>query len=150
MGTAVSWSKLKFDEADCYEIKKELIRRLGVYKLSDSVAFAEWLCQESKRISGAWFGEDKSVSKTDITRRAQKGLLRMIIAAFNDVMRLNIELSDKLINTDQVDEIRKIADKLDPEEAAVRISKAAENMRWVDASVNEKLLFEELLLNYAD
>jgi hypothetical protein len=36
-----------------------------------------------------------------------------------------------------------------PDGAADKISKAYENLRWVDCSVNEKLIFEELLLNIA-
>ena len=43
-----------------------------------------------------------------------------------------------------IDEIRQGA-----EAAAERISKACESMRWVDANVNEKLIFEEMLLKYA-
>ena len=37
----------------------------------------------------------------------------------------------------------------DAEAAAEKIEKIYENMRWIDASVNEKLNFEELLLNLA-
>ncbi len=150
IGTAVSWAQLKFEGVDCYEVKKELINRLACHQLSDSLAFAEWICQKSRQISDAWFGEDKSVSKTDITRRVQKGVLRMITGAFNDVMRVNIQIGDKLINSDQAGEIEKLACSSDAEKAARRITKAGENMQWVDASVNEKLIFEELLLNYAD
>jgi hypothetical protein len=54
-----------------------------------------------------------------------------------------------IVNSDQMPQISKLAAGLSAIELADRIAKAYENIRWVDASVNEKLLFEELLLNFA-
>jgi len=79
-------------------------------------------------------------------RRAQKGLIRMIIAVFDDVMQAALGNSE-LINSDQEAQIKTLGGVFDAEQAAEKIRKAYENMRWVEASVNEKLVFEELLLN---
>jgi len=114
------------------------------------VDFAEWICKSVGQISQMWWSKDKSASKTDITREVQKGLLRMIISAFNDTMRLNVGIKDRFINSDQMPQMEILANRFDAEEAAVKINKVYENMLWIRQSVNEKLIFEELLLNLAD
>ena len=73
----------------------------------------------------------------------------MIIAAFSDVMKLQAVSNPTLINADQSRNIEILAQKFTAEQAAEKIAKASENAQWVDRSVNEKLIFEELLLNYA-
>ena len=150
MGTAMAWANLELEGQSCYGIKTELIGRLTRHQLSDSVAFAEWLIEAGKKISTAWSAESKNTSKKDLTRAAQKGLLQMMIAAFSDVMTLNTEGYDGVVvNSDQTGEIQALAHRFSAEEAAEKIDKASENIRWIERSVNEKLIFEELLLNYA-
>jgi len=46
-------------------------------------------------------------------------------------------------------QIEILAGRFGAEDLAGKISKAYENMQWVQRSVNERLIFEELLLNYA-
>ena len=150
IGTAIKWASLELEGQSCYEIKKELIERLVSHKLSDSVEFAEWICSASKKIAQALLAVESTVSKTDINRRAQKGLLRMMIAAINDAMKINIDSRIGMINADQAGQIEIIAGRIDAEKCAEKITKTYENIRWIDASVNEKLIFEELLLNYAN
>jgi hypothetical protein len=42
-----------------------------------------------------------------------------------------------------------VADKFDAEDLAEKIGKAYESIQWVQQNVNERLIFEELLLNHA-
>jgi len=74
----------------------------------------------------------------------------MIISAFNDAMRLNVGFKGPFINSDQSQQVEILTGRFDAEEAAAKINKVYENMLWVRQSVNEKLIFEELLLNLAD
>jgi DNA polymerase-3 subunit delta' len=143
------WASLDVKGVRCYEIKTELVEKLCKYRLGDSLEFAEWLCGVSKKISTAWFERDKSVSKTDVVRRVQKGLLGMVTAVMSDAMWMNVDDGHDLINSDQSRQIQPISQRFGPEIAAEKVKKAYENMQWVDSSVNEKLIFEELLLNYA-
>ncbi len=143
------WASLDVKGVSCYQIKVELVEKLSSYRFGESLEFAEWLCGISKRISTAWFERDKTVSKTDVVRKVQKGLLGMITAAVSDAMWMNVDDGHDLINSDQSRQIQPISRRFDPETAAEKVKKAYENMRWVDSSVNEKLIFEELLLNYA-
>jgi hypothetical protein len=43
--------------------------------------------------------------------------------------------------------IRRLADKYEPETLSLLVARMYELCQWVDASVNEKLIFEQLLLN---
>ena len=149
MGSAIDWAGLELKEGSCYEIKRGLVDALSRHKLAGSLDLADRMVKAGKRISEAWALKEPDTSKTDINRRAQKGLLRMVIAAFNDAMKLSIGAGEKLINSDQAGQIEVLAGRFDAEEAAGKIAKAYESIRWVEASVNEKLIFEELLLNLA-
>ena len=73
----------------------------------------------------------------------------MMTAVMSDAMWTNVDDGHNLINSDQSRQIQPISQRFGPETAAEKVKKAYENMRWVDSSVNEKLIFEELLLNYA-
>lgn len=150
LGTALTWSQLELKESSCYEIKKELVRRLAAHELGDSIDFAEWLCKASKTISSQWAQSQEKISTKDITRMTKKGLLRMITAAFGDAMQLGIGRDCSLVNSDQKQQIEKLAEKNDPEELAEKIANIYQKARWVESNVNEKLIFEELLLNHAD
>ena len=149
LGGAMAWASLKPKGASCYEIKTELVKRLGTFTAGDAIDLAEWISAACKGISAAWSDNEAGVSKKDITRRAQKGLLQMIIAVFSDVMRFGGGGEGGVVNADQMSQIQAIARRFDAESAARQVDHIAEKGRWVDASVNEKLIFEELLLNLA-
>ncbi len=149
LGEAISWSQIELEGESCYEIKKKLVRGLAAHEFGDSVDFAEWMCGAAKRIREGWGAVEKSTSKTDLTRRGQKGLIRMIGAVFSDVMRFGVADEDRFVNSDQMAEIETLSGRFGAESAAEKVGKTYENMQWVDASVNEKLIFEELLLNIA-
>ncbi len=150
VGTALAWAQLQLKESSCYEIKKELVNRLAAHKLGDSIDFAEWLSKTSKTISGRWAENQEKTSTKDIARMTKKGLLRMITAAFGDAMQLGVGRDRNLVNTDQKHQIEKLAERDDSEELAEKIANIYQKGRWVESNVNEKLIFEELLLNHAD
>jgi len=149
LGTAIEWATVEIDGNSIYDIKSRLISSIATQSLADSLDIADSMSEAVKLIAQGFSARNKNISKTDINRRSAKGLIRMIISAFSDVIRLEISGRDSLINTDQSSEIEKLAERFTTEEAADRVDKAYENLRWVDASVNEKLIFEELLLNLA-
>ena len=149
LGGAMEWAMLELKEGSVYGIKKELVAGLVKHTLADSIEFADWMLKAGKDIAEAWSKRAGSVSKADINRRALKGVIRMVISVFQDVIRLNVEQSDaNIINLDQAAQIRSLAERIDADEAAEMVAAGYKNIRWIDASVNEKLIFEELLLNY--
>ncbi len=149
LGTALAWAGLELKEQSCYEIKNELVNRFSKYRLADVLDFAEWLGQSAKKISGTWAEKEPNVSKKDINRRVQVGLIRMIIAVLDDAMKMRIGDDVHLVNSDRISEIKMVADKFDAEDLAEKIGKAYESIQWVQQNVNERLIFEELLLNHA-
>jgi len=150
LGTAQQWAELELADANLYETKKELVSSLADYEIADALSLAETFLNKSKKMASVWTDLDKTVSKKDINRRAAKTLVRIIISALYDVMNLNITPTKEAINFDQKEQIKKLAGRFDAELSAEKISGCYKVLRWIESSVNEKLIFEKLLLNLAD
>ena len=150
LGRALSWATLELKDDSTYAIKQQLLEKLASLELTDAVDMAEWMGKSARTIAGAWAKAADDVSTTDITRRAQKGLIQMVIAALNDVMKLGIGQTDELVNEDQKNCIEAIRCRYTGETAARHVEMCYQVHRWVDSSVNEKLIFEQLLLNLSN
>jgi DNA polymerase-3 subunit delta' len=145
-GSAIQYARLELAGVPLYEIKKQLISSLATYKLADAVEFAQQFLNESRKIADIWTGIEKTASKADINRRAQKTLIKIIITALYDVMTLNVASVKSSFNSDQKQHIAKLAVRFEPDQAATKIADCYEAIRWIEAGVNEKLIFEHLLL----
>ena len=150
LGTAQQWAELELAEANLYETKKGLVNSLADYEIADALSLAQKLLEKSKEIAGVWTNLDKATSKTDINRRAAKTLVRIIISALYDAMNLNVSPAKEVINVDQKEQIKKLAGRFDAELSAEKISDCYKVLHWIESSVNEKLIFEKLLLNLAE
>lgn len=149
LGQACSWATLELADANLYETKKKLLNALSIYEYADSLNMAESFLGESKKLAAKWFELDKTTSKTDINRRALKTLIQIIISALYDAMKLNVTPQKAIINFDQKEQMQKIADKFSPEDISEKIAISYKMLQWIDANVNEKLIFEYLLLKLA-
>ena len=150
LGTAQQWAELELAEANLYETKKGLVNSLADYEIADALSLAQKLLETSKEIAGVWTNLDNTVSKKDINRRAAKTLVRIIISALYDAMNLNVSPGKEVINVDQKAQIKKLAGRFDAELSAEKISGCYKLLHWIECSVNEKLIFEKLLLNLAE
>jgi DNA polymerase-3 subunit delta' len=150
LGQACQWVELELADANLYETKKELISSLSSYRYAETQELSGWLLSVSKRIAAAWFDLDKTTSKTDINRRAQKTLVQIVISALHDAMILNLAGPEGIVNFDQAEQIRTLSQRFDPERSAGKIADCYKSLRWIESNVNEKLIFEQLLLNLAD
>ena len=149
LGQACRWAQLELAEGKFYEIKKEILNNLADYDYSQSLDLAAKFSEYSKSIAAAMVKLDEKTSKTDINRKAAKAIVAIVISALYDAMRLAVSDERPLINFDQPGEIEKLCTRLDCEQAAEKITDCYTTMRWIDSSVNEKLIFEQLLLNLA-
>jgi DNA polymerase III delta' subunit len=156
LGQGCRWAQLELAGANLYQIKKELLNWLSTYKLAECLDFAEWLLEKGKKIADVWgelnearFASEArhATSKTDINRKAQKTLIQIIISALYDAMKMNIAGPQNITNSDQKEQIKSIANHLSSEQSAGKIADAYKTMHWIESSVNEKLIFEQLLLN---
>jgi DNA polymerase-3 subunit delta' len=149
LGRALDWAALDCDKKSVYDIKKELIVRLGDFQLADTIELAEWLSQSAKQISTAMGKVVGDISTSDLNRRAQKLLVQMVLWAVSDALRWSLGLQQDFVNTDQIAVIQKLSGKLGADRAGELISQMSQKMQWIDDNVNEKLIFEGLLLNLA-
>ena len=150
LGTACQWAKLELADAKLYETKKELISSLAGYEYADALDLADELLDKSKKITSVWSDLDKTTSKTDINRRALKTLIRMVISAFQDVMKMNLSSAREAVNFDQKEQIDKLALRYNQEQSTEKISDCYRMQHWIESNVNERLIFEHLLLSLAD
>jgi DNA polymerase-3 subunit delta' len=150
LGTAHQWAQLELAEANLYETKKGLISSLASYEIADSLSLAEKSLNKCKKIASAWGDLDETISKKDINRRAAKTIIQIIISALYDVMNLTAGVEKEAINFDQKEKIKKLAGRFDAESAAEKISDCFKMLRWIESSVNERLIFEHLLLNLSE
>jgi len=149
LGQACQWARLESEGTGLFKAKRDIVAALARFGLADALDLADRMLGQAKDIASTWSGLDKAVSKTDLSRRAQKTLIQVILAAFHDAMLLNVDAEHGLIHADQPREIARLAERLDPESAARHIDAGYEALRWIDANVNEKLIFERLLLRLA-
>jgi DNA polymerase-3 subunit delta' len=149
LGQALTWATLDCDGKSVYDLKKDLLLRLGEFRLADTIELAEWLSQAAKMVSSALGKIAGQVSTTDINRRGQKLMIQMILWAISDAMKISLGVTDGLVNADQRDMIEKLASRLDSDRAAELVLRGHQKIQWIDSSVNEKLIFEGLLLNLA-
>jgi len=147
LGKACQWAQLEFADAGLYEMKKQLIGSLTDSEYADAIDLAERFRVLSQKIAAVWSKCDETTSKTDINRRTQKIIIQIIVSALHDVIKLNIATEADIINFDQRTRIEKLTKRFDAETAAAKIDDCYRTMRWIDSSVNEKLIFEQLLLN---
>ncbi len=149
IGQACSWAQLELDGAELYKTKIELIESLSKYKYEDSLELAKQFVQMSKQLGEVWAKTSAETSKSDIGRRACQTIIRIVISALNDAMKLNLCDESNMTNSDQKEGIAALSRNFDAETAAEKITDCFETLRWVESSVNEKLLFERLLLKLA-
>jgi DNA polymerase III subunit delta' len=147
LGQSLMYAKMS-SHCDCYAIKCELVDRLASMRLADSIDIAEWMIAKNAEIADALSEQMDVVSKSDIKRRAQKIILKMLLVAAGDIVRFSIGCSEDVINCGQKERIRQLCEQIDVNSAAKLVEKVNESMRWVEAYVNEKLIFEDILLHF--
>jgi DNA polymerase-3 subunit delta' len=151
VGTAMAWAELDTGEkaASPFEIKRELVERITALDAVSALDSAVWMGQSAKTIGAAWSEKQPDLSTTDLNRRAQRGLVRMVLSIYGDVIYLHSGREKALVNQDQIALIKKIAAGCDAQTAAENVLKIQPVLKWIDSSVNEKLIFEQLLLRLA-
>jgi DNA polymerase-3 subunit delta' len=147
IGQAEILSKL---EPSLYEIKKQFLKRLCSCRLADCVDFAQWLNSTASQLTQSWQKLKADTSKSDINRQAKKTLVLILTSALDDAMKQTLAGSDEMINFDQSEQIKILTKRYDLQKCAELIEDCFLTNRFIDASVNEKLVFERMLLNFSN
>ena len=149
LGLACQWAQLELAEAGLYQTKTELVNALASCQFADVTELGARLVDKSKAIAAVWVDLERTTSKTDINRKAAKTHIQIITSALYDAMRLNIMPEERPINFGQEEQIQRLSRRFDAEQSAQRIADCYRILRWIEAGVNEKLIFEQLLFNLA-
>jgi DNA polymerase III delta' subunit len=149
LGMAQILGKLELEGGELYSIKEQLVRRLTTLEVADCVDVAQFCVDQAKSLSQTWTQLEPETSKTDLGRRAQAVIIRLIISVYHDVMHMPFSSPDKIINSEQQGDIERLSHVLDPPQAVACVFDGFEALRWIEAGVNERLVFERLLLRAA-
>jgi DNA polymerase-3 subunit delta' len=150
LGAALNLAELEKAGAQILETKRELINELANLQYQQAINLSEQFLKKARQISAIWSKADDKTSKSDINRRAVKTIIKIIISALTDAMKANMMPRKALINFDQKLQIQKIAERFSPELTGEKIADAYRAIQWLDSNVNEKLIFDHLLLKLAD
>jgi len=150
LGLACRWAELELADAGPYAVKKGLVDAVAELKFENVPDVAARFLDSSKAIADAWSELDKNTSKKDIDRAASKSLVAMVIAALHDAMTRGVKPEKEAVNFDQKKRIEELAGRFAAQELAEKIADCYEILRWIEAGVNEKLVFEQLLFNLAE
>ncbi len=149
LGLACQWARLELDGAGLFQIKRDAIAALARYQMAETLEMTDQLLEGAKRLAAGWAELDKATSKGDLTRRAQKTLMQILVSALHDVTILHLAPGRPLVNADQAPQIEELARRFDPEQAIQGVHEGYEMLRWIEASVSERLIFERFLLYLA-
>ncbi|HUW19482.1 MAG TPA: DNA polymerase III subunit delta' C-terminal domain-containing protein [Sedimentisphaerales bacterium] len=149
LGQACQWAWLELAGADVYATKRKLLVSLSSCEYAEALNLAEWVLGESKRIAGKWVELDKATSKADINRRTQKTLVQIIISALHDAMSLRLGQTGEIANFEQTEQIERLTGRFGAEQSAEEIAHCYRALRQIESNVNERLVFEQLLLETA-
>jgi DNA polymerase-3 subunit delta' len=149
LGLACQWARLELDGAGLFALKRELLASWARGRLTDTPELIDKLQERTRQLAASWAEFDKTTSKSDLTRRAQKTLLQILVAALRDVTILHLAADRPLVNADQADQIAALARRFEAEQAIAGVTEGYEMLRWIEANVSERLIFERFLLRLA-
>ncbi len=151
IGQACKWAELEQAEkpAEIFALKKRIVKSLAALQYPMCIDMAEKWVGAAKDLAKAWAESEQNTSSSDIKRRADKLIITMAVSALQDAMKTDIGALQQPVNQDQTSEIETLRRKYGAETLAKKIAGCYQSLRWVEASVNEKLIFEQLLLNLA-
>ena len=151
LGESLAYGSVSADSDSAYEVKREVVKLVSQLRLELVMDYSEELAAKSKLINKGLSEIFGDISSSDINRRALKFILRVIMCVFSDSMKLSLNGDDgSLVNEDQKDMISAVARQYGAENSILCVQKAYESIQWVDSSVNERLIFDEILLKLVD
>jgi len=150
LGLASAYSQLELAEANIYKTKTDIVNTLADFEYKNALELAENIQKQSKEIAAIWTKLAPATSASDIKRKSTAIILQTIISALHDAMLANVAAGEKIVNFDQPEQIKKIAMRFNAEQAAQKIAECFKAFQYIEASVNEKLILEQLLLNLAE
>jgi DNA polymerase-3 subunit delta' len=146
LGTSLTYWRLAEAGRDLYALKRELVVRVTALAREHVLIMAETCLNAAKKLAECWAQIEPETSKTDLSRRAQKTVVQILITLWEDAMKTDLRPAKEAIHADQIQDIEPWARRLGPEAAVDRVRLGYEALRRIEAGVNDRLVFEWLLL----
>ncbi len=144
LGNSIVWSGL-----GAYEFKCDIVKKICISDKRDIGDIVDLITDNASTISGKWSEMEPQTSKSDLNRRVQKAVIEVFASVYRDCSKISMGIKERLINSDQIPDIRKLKDRLEPENCCEKVEKCYKALKWVDSNVNERLIYERLLLELA-
>ncbi len=145
LGAAQVWAGTDIGEPTVYQVKRELVDRLANLRPGEVLETAERIVKVAKEIAEAWEKGAENANKSDLQRKARKGLLRIIIGVYEDAMTSAVSPGRPMIHAEQAGAIERIRQGREAESLADGVEAGYEKLRWIESHVNERLIFEQYL-----
>jgi DNA polymerase-3 subunit delta' len=146
LGAACTFGALELDGAGLVETHSSLVARLARCDLAEVLDLAQDCVERAKAIAEHWARLDEATSKSDLSRRALRLVMWMLLLAIEGAMRPLASQSSPGRSSPDGTASPVLSGRLGPEQAAERIEDGFEALRWIEAGVNERLVFERFLL----
>ncbi len=144
IGQSLFWSKL-----NVFSMRSELVSALCKIKLVDVGQLSTKMLDATAAITKKMVDAEKNASTADLKRRAQKFMVDISISVFSDAMKIGTVCDWQIVNSDKSGDIEVLANRLGVEKCAEKIEFGYRAIRQIDSSVNDKLVYEQLLIDYA-
>jgi hypothetical protein len=149
LGLACQWARLDLKGVGLFALKREVLASWARGRLADTPELIDGLQEKTRQLAASWAEFDKTTSKSDLTRRVQKTLIQILLSVLHDVTMLHLAADRPLVNADQAGEIAALARRFEAEQAIAGVTEGYEMLRWIEANVSERLIFERFLLRRA-
>ncbi len=130
-------------------MRSELVSALCKIKLVDVGQLSTKMLDATAAITKKMVDAEKNASTADLKRRAQKFMVDISISVFSDAMKIGTVCDWQIVNSDKSGDIEVLANRLGVEKCAEKIEFGYRAIRQIDSSVNDKLVYEQLLIDYA-
>ncbi len=145
---------LKLARAGMYEIKCDLLGRLGALSPAGDVKLGEDLAAITDRLAEVEVREAKKqdgalLSKNLAARRASGAMLELIASIFADALVLSTGTDRPMVHADQLQAIQAIAGRFDPSELAEIIEQLSRYERLLWRNVNAKIIWDNVVITCA-
>jgi DNA polymerase III gamma/tau subunit len=113
---------------------------------SDTIVQVERIVAQCDAIAKAWSSLEPQTSPADLRRRSHRLLIDILLSILQDALKLDLLPPDRLANLDRTEPVKAMARSMDKDAIINAIEQAYEASRMLESAVNERLVWERLLL----
>ena len=142
---------MKLSQAGMYEIKRDMLSRLGTLSPAGDVKLGEDLAKITDTLAEAEVREVKkhqgaALSKNLAARRASGAILELLASIFSDALVISTGTDRPVVHADQLQAIQAIAGRFDPAELAEITEQLSRYERLLWRNVNAKIIWDNVVI----